>query len=100
MHQTKTPPHPQAQGQARSTRRHSLQTALALALAASLAPVAAWADAYPSKPITLVVPFGAGSQASTNAAPTAAAAARRDAAARARGLDAPSAASRIALFSA
>ena len=60
MHQTKTTPHPQAQGQARSTRRHSLQTALALALAASLAP-AAWADAYPSKPITIVVPFGAGS---------------------------------------
>ena len=61
MHQPITTPHLHAPGQASSTRRSSLQAAVALALAASLAPAAAWADAYPSKPITIVVPFGAGS---------------------------------------
>ena len=61
MHQPITTPHSLVPGRASSTRRSSLRAALALALAASLAPAAAWADAYPSKPITIVVPFGAGS---------------------------------------
>ena len=60
MHQPTTTSHSHATAKARGTRRHCLQAALALALT-SLAPAAAWADAYPSKPITIVVPFGAGS---------------------------------------
>ena len=40
-------------------RRHTLAAACALALAAAL-PGAALAQAYPNKPITMIVPFPAG----------------------------------------
>ena len=40
-------------------RRRALAAAAALAVAAAL-PGAAWAQAYPSKPLTMVVPFSAG----------------------------------------
>ena len=40
-------------------RRRALVTTAALGLLAAL-PAAAWAQAYPSKPLTMVVPFSAG----------------------------------------
>jgi tripartite-type tricarboxylate transporter receptor subunit TctC len=45
-------------------RRHLIPALTALAFAASLAPVASWAQArpagYPTKPVTIIVPFTAG----------------------------------------
>lgn len=42
-----------------SSRRQTL-AALAVAAVASTTPLAAWAQAFPSKPVTIVVPFSAG----------------------------------------
>ncbi|HWI80091.1 MAG TPA: tripartite tricarboxylate transporter substrate-binding protein, partial [Ramlibacter sp.] len=46
--------------QLHSSRRRFALGGLALAAAAAVAPLAAGADTYPSRPITIVVPFSAG----------------------------------------